>query len=196
MSSDDKSYQAYTARKASRLSRPRLDCGCPKDGPIYGHLWCDRLACRDHADDVHDCSAFGGAKSGTEKVSEPLEAAAPEPGVDAGTSLWVSFADVAAGPSAGATAALDVRRRVQDGTAPAPDRVGDAFRAEVFRQGLTGCEIDGQPWAYRDGRWMPAADAPLVDAVPDPDPLTPRRRVAELYAALKARRTRRGGATS
>lgn len=34
-----------------------------------------------------------------------------------------------------------------------PDRVGDALRAEVLRQGLTECEVDGQPWAYRDGQW-------------------------------------------
>jgi hypothetical protein len=192
---DDSSYQAYTARKASKLSRPKLDCGCPKDGPVYAHLWCDRLACRDHADDVHDCSAFGGAKSGTEEKPEPVEAAPPVLWVQSDTSPWVSFADVAAGPSTGGIAAVDVRRRVQDGAVPGPDRLADAFRAEVLRQGLSDCEIDGQPWAYRDGRWMPAADAPLLDVVSDPDPVTPRRRVAELYAALKARRTRRGGTT-
>jgi hypothetical protein len=96
MSGEDSSYQAYTARKASRLSRPKLDCGCPKGGPVYGHLWCDRLACSDHADDVHDCSAFGGAKDGIGKAPEPvvlppgvltdeefLEALDGAPGVDA-----------------------------------------------------------------------------------------------------------------
>lgn len=38
------------------------------------------------------------------------------------------------------------------------------------------------------------ADALPADAASDPDPVAPRRRLTDLYTALKVRRTRRGGA--
>jgi hypothetical protein len=42
--------------KDAKLSRDLLDCECPNDGRVVaGHLWCDRLACEEHADDAHDC---------------------------------------------------------------------------------------------------------------------------------------------
>jgi hypothetical protein len=93
------------------------------------------------------------SKGGIEKVAVPAEAIAAVPVVPSGTSPGVSFADVAAGPVAGVDAAVDVRRRVQDGTAPAPDPVGDVLRAEVLRQGLTECELDGVRWVHVDGAW-------------------------------------------
>jgi hypothetical protein len=135
----------------------------------------------------HGCTVNGmrwrpyGAKNITEEVPEPVEAAVhgnvvaqledlaehldralAEEMVPSGTSPGVSFADVAAGPVAGVDAAVDVRRRVQDGTAPAPDPVGDVLRAEVLRQGLTECEIDGVRWVHVLGEWMtaPASGGP------------------------------------
>lgn len=48
-----------------------------------------------------------------------------------------------------------------------PDRVGDLFRAEVLRQGLASCEIDGVPWEYRNGAWK-QVEALRLDGVPPP----------------------------
>jgi hypothetical protein len=42
-----------------------------------------------------------------------------------------------------------------NGSAPT-DRVADAMRSEVLRQGLTSCEIDGVRQEYRDGQWLAA----------------------------------------
>lgn len=106
------------------------------------------------------------------------------------------------GPSAGGNPeTVDIRRRVQDGTAPAPDRVTEAFRAEVLRQGLTEYEEDGFLYRYRNGVWHVEPGgyracmerlAPPVDADPDPDPAPTRNPISDLYAALRAR-ARRGG---
>lgn len=72
------SYNSWTGRKATSLSRPTLDCGCPNSGEVSYHLWCDRLACPAHADDPHDCELFKG-KSGSGKEAIPVEAVADVP---------------------------------------------------------------------------------------------------------------------
>ncbi|GAA3455913.1 hypothetical protein GCM10018962_77470 [Dactylosporangium matsuzakiense] len=48
------------------------------------------------------------------------------------------------------------RAAAQDRHPAGRDRVADAFRAEVLRQGLTECEIDGIRWEYRLGSWRRA----------------------------------------
>jgi hypothetical protein len=42
---------------------------------VYFHLWCDRLACREHADAPHDCEQFKG-ESGSEEESAEREVTA------------------------------------------------------------------------------------------------------------------------
>lgn len=114
-----------------------------------------------------ECQARWGArqlrsKSGIEKGLEQVEAAPPVLWVDVGTASWAPFVEMAAGPSAGADpATVDLRRRVQDGTAPTPgvDRVHDAFRAEVIRQGLREYSVDGVRYVLDDGR----CTCPMLD---------------------------------
>lgn len=122
-------------------------------------------------------------RSITEEEPEPAEAVSPMLEVSRPTSSRVSFADVAAGPSNGGDPeTVDIRRRVQDGTAPAqdpgwhvlpfgstvrchgpecsrcrapePDHVADAMLAEVLRQGLIECEIDGVRHEYTADGWL------------------------------------------
>jgi hypothetical protein len=120
-----------------------------------------------------ECQARWGArqlraKSSIEKGLEQVEAAPPVLWVDAGTASWAPFVEMAAGPSAGADpATVDLRRRVQDGTAPTPgtDRVHDAFRAEVIRQGLREYSVDGVRYVVQ-GRTEP--DGPLHPWGPGP----------------------------
>lgn len=171
---DEKAYHLWIGRKVSTLRRARLDCGHPKVDAVYFHIGCDRLSCsEDCAGAEHDCAVYGGVeeqKSGTEKGPETVEAAAPVPLVQCDTSPWVSFADVAAGPSDGGDpATVDLRRRVQDGTAPAPDRVTEAFRAEVLRQGFTEYEENARCWRYEGGEWVEALrPEPIRSRFPKP----------------------------
>jgi hypothetical protein len=105
-----------------------------------------------------ECQARWGArqlraKSGVEETAAAVEAAVAAAEVLADYMEQRMFADVAAGPSAGAnTAPVDLRRRIQDGTAPTPgvDRVHDAFRAEVIRQGLREYSVDGVRYVVDD----------------------------------------------
>lgn len=66
-------HRAWIGRKEANLRRRTLDCGCPTTGEVFFHLWCDRLACREHADAEHDCGEFKG-KSSSEEESVPAEA--------------------------------------------------------------------------------------------------------------------------
>jgi hypothetical protein len=57
---------------------------------VYFHLWCDRLACREHADAPHDCGRFKG-KDSIEEESASVEVAPSVPlldglGYDPGTT--------------------------------------------------------------------------------------------------------------
>jgi hypothetical protein len=70
----DRSYVAFTARKARKLRKLHLDCGCSSDRDVHQHVFCDRLACKSCAEFAHDCSEFGGVKSGSEQESAEPEA--------------------------------------------------------------------------------------------------------------------------
>lgn len=198
---DEKAYHLWIGRKVSTLRRARLDCGHPKVDAVYFHIGCDRLSCsEDCAGADHDCAAYGGAKdkSGTEKRPETVQADAPVPMVQCDTTPWVSFADVAAGPSAGGDpATVDLRRRVQDGTAPIPgrDRVHDACRAEVIRQGLSEYWLDGVRYVIESACTCPSVDISTMAERPgtqvskgyDPDcPVCPDPYARPVAAALDA----------
>jgi hypothetical protein len=66
-------HREWIGRKEAALRRRQLDCDCPNRGEVFFHLWCDRLACREHADAEHDCDQFKG-KSGIEEESAPVRA--------------------------------------------------------------------------------------------------------------------------
>lgn len=66
-------HRAWIGRKEANLRRRTLDCGCPNRGEVFFHLWCDRLACREHADAPHDCGRFKG-KGGIEEGAAPVGA--------------------------------------------------------------------------------------------------------------------------
>lgn len=66
-------HRAWIGRKEVKLKRRTLDCGCPNRGEVFFHLWCDRLACREHADSAHDCGEFKG-ESSSEKEPAPVGA--------------------------------------------------------------------------------------------------------------------------
>lgn len=74
----DRSYSAWTGRKAAALKRKTLDCGHKQIDEVHFHLWCDRLSCSTEcADAPHDCAEFKG-KSGIEEEAVPVEAAPRE----------------------------------------------------------------------------------------------------------------------
>lgn len=156
----------WVGRKKAALRRLTLDCGCPNTGEVSFHLWCDRLACALHADDLHDCSAFAGAKDGSEEVSELAEVAVEVPLLPLEQVFEIRRRTpeerqeylAAARARHVAQGAPEPWLEIFDALAavdppPAPDRVADAFRDEVLRQGLTECEIDGIREVYRDGDW-------------------------------------------
>lgn len=166
---DEVSYTTWIATKATKLLRATLDCGCPTSAgqATAGHIWCNRIACLTHADDEHDCSAFGGLIEEGPRESTPISAELP-PGVISNSEFLRLL-----------SAANAARDELEQPVHPAspyltreditgqPDRVGDALRAEVLRQGLTECEVDGRPWEYRDGAWrqveaLRPADVPPV----------------------------------
>ncbi len=229
----------WTARKATALRRPTLDCGHPNAGEVFYHAWCDRLSCSDEcANGEHECGDYAGVKSSSEEESEQAEAAVEAPsaarrmrlprdwplydiypaendwpggkrygytserimaertwtdeereradelGIDLPdvdwltTELWwdmprehtveveqvapvaLSFYDPVE-PIAESPFRQTVRTAKRYGkktwtTDPfrsvgsaSTDPVAEAMRAEVLRQGLTECEIDGVRWVYR-----------------------------------------------
>lgn len=137
-------YLEWTARKRTGLRRRFLDCGHENPGEVFYHAWCDRLSCSEAcANGVHDCSKFAGAKSGTEEEEPVLP-----PGVMTEAQFLDYLADVVAtGEPSQGSSLVSFSRPARDGSAPT-DRVADAMRSEVLRQGLTECEIDGQRWVY------------------------------------------------
>lgn len=164
-------YLEWTARKRTGLRRKALDCGHPNPGEVFYHAWCDRLTCSEEcANGVHECGDYAGVKSGSEEESEPVDAVAAQlealgdylealPPSD--TSPWVSFdsALLTTLPPERTHIAIttaydpDGSTPIWEGFGEVRDRVGDAMRAEVLRQGLTECEIDGVRQEYRDGGW-------------------------------------------
>lgn len=72
----ESTYNAWLGRKQTTLRRPTLDCGCVNGGVVSFHLWCDRLACPEHAESPHDCGEFKGSKSGIEEEAVEPEAVA------------------------------------------------------------------------------------------------------------------------
>jgi len=173
----------WTARKRTALRRPTLDCGHANRGEVLYHAWCDRLSCSDEcANGPHDCSAFAGVKSGSEERPEPVEPGRRAPGCVCpedmpenqympGCPSCEAFVSAMFAPlhaemlhhgSAPTCRGCGTPYRMQIGRdlcsacllqPPAHDRVADAMRAEVLRQGLTECEIDGVRQQYRDGEW-------------------------------------------
>lgn len=68
----DRSYSAWTGRKAAALKRTTLDCGHKQIDEVHFHLWCDRLSCSTEcADAPHDCGEFKGKSGGEEEAVEP-----------------------------------------------------------------------------------------------------------------------------
>jgi len=123
------------------------------------HLWCDRLACEAHAEAPHDCGRFKGTSSIEEEAAEPeAERLLPLSEVTS-----APFALRRRTPEARRAYLAEQRARhvehgapgawleVFDALAEETDRVAEAFRSEVRRQGLAPCEIqiDGQT------EWLP-----------------------------------------
>lgn len=169
-------YLEWTARKRTGLRRFTLDCGHPNAGEVFYHAWCDRLSCSEAcANGVHECGEYAGVKSGSEEESEPVEprrrapgCACPEdmaeneymPGCPPCDAFGAAIRGIATLPVERTHIAITTEYDL-DGSATR-DRVGDAMRAEVLRQGLTECEIDDVRWNYWDGQWMPAADVRVM----------------------------------
>jgi hypothetical protein len=181
----DRAYVTWTGRKRSALRRPILDCGHRNrpDTEVFFHIWCDRLSCSPAcAEAVHDCSAFAGVRSGIEDGRDVVDADVPDAFYDA---LDAALEEIGEGPGrhVAALAAQDevLRQMAEDmpiplTTLPAErthiavttafdpeDRIAEAFRSEVRRQGLAPCEIQ------IDGRteWLPA-EVRRVDHLPAP----------------------------
>lgn len=69
-------HVAWTKVKSSAMKRPYLDCGCRNDGrDTFLHLGCSRIACKQHADDQHECQHY-------EPESPPRDPAPPLDDVD------------------------------------------------------------------------------------------------------------------
>lgn len=107
------------------------------------------------------------ASAGSDEGSEPAEAAAPRPAMAYSLSTMIASASLfepgdrvsvtlpASSPVMYVVSSVDTigaAEREPEVGAPA-DPVADAMRAEVLRQGLTECEIDGFRQEYRDGGW-------------------------------------------
>lgn len=128
-------------------------------------------------------------QDGSGKEAERVTAAAVEAlGEYMERVLAADAVAAAAGPSAGGVPALvDIRRQVQDGTAPAPgtDRVHDACRAEVARQGLHEYWLDGVRYVIDHRRPFlgPAIDGAMESVTQDLaaalDELVERARAAD-----------------
>lgn len=185
----------WTARKATSLSRHILDCGHPNPGEVFYHAWCDRLSCSEAcANAKHECGEYAGVRSSIEEESEPVNAVVAQlevlgdylEALPQGDTSQVPFDTLCLTTDRGYASRLwaedwnspeDAAYDEPNGIAPT-DPVADAMRAEVLRQGLTECEIDGVPWVYRDGQWRVARPLDVAEVL--------RLGVAELANAMPA----------
>lgn len=149
--SDVQDYHRYVRTKKEKLSRPALDCGCRTYAgqSTAGHIWCNRVACMDHADDPHDCTAYGGL--GEEKPRESASTAADEPPLSPSVMSESEFVNILTVTPQRTWPVHPASPFLTREELCGPDPAVEAFREEVRRQGLDESTI--QVEALRPRSW-------------------------------------------
>lgn len=91
-------HAAWTKVKTSAMKRPYLDCGCRNDGrDTFLHLGCSRIACKEHADDPHECQHYEPESPPREEPPDVTDAFAALRSADRVTGDQVRLIDQALG---------------------------------------------------------------------------------------------------